>query len=141
MHSGSAGSFSPWTWRPRSDPPPPTTTTTTGISSPAVIRETFSIEIVMQDVRVSLSLFVGANSGTLFGILLGSIARAENVWTCLLTIVDDAKITELVVAADVEAPVLRGLDDPVGGTGYLIKCSRCTGGSCPTPCRASSRHR
>jgi hypothetical protein len=75
----------------------------------------------MQDVRVSLALFVGANSGTLFGVPLGSIARAENVWNCLPTIVDDAEITELVVAADVEAPVLRGLDDPDGGTGYLIK--------------------
>lgn len=39
---------------------------------------------------------------------------------CLPTIVDDAEITELVVAADVEAPVLRGLDDP-DGTGYLTK--------------------
>jgi hypothetical protein len=75
----------------------------------------------MQDVRVSLALFIGANSGTLFGVPLGSIARAENVWNCLPTIVDDAEITELVVAADVEAPVLRGLDDPDGGTGYLIK--------------------
>ena len=92
------------------------------ISSTTVIRETFD-EIVMQDVLVSLSLslFVGANSGILFSMPLGSIAHVENVFKCLLTIVDDAEITELVVAADGKAPVLRGLDDADGGTGYLIK--------------------
>ena len=90
------------------------------ISSTTVIRETFD-EIVMQDVLVSLSLFVGANSGILFSMPLGSIAHVENVFKCLLTIVDDAEITELVVAAEGKAPVLRGLDDADGGTGYLIK--------------------
>ncbi len=92
-----------------------------GISPPAVVRETFAIEIVMRDVLVSLYLFVGANSVTLFGVPIGSISHAENLLDCLLTIVDDAEITELVVAADVEAPVLRGLDDADGGTGYLIR--------------------
>jgi hypothetical protein len=91
------------------------------ISLPTVIRETFAIKIVMRDVVVSLSLFVSANSVTLFGVPIGSISHAKNTLGCLLMIVNDTKITKLVVVVDVEAPTLHGLDNANEGTGHLIR--------------------
>ena len=86
-----------------------------------VVRESFTIGIEMRDVLVTFSLFLGANNGTLGGMPLGSIVDFENILPCVLTAVDDAKITELVVtASDVEAPTLYGLDDADGGIGYLV---------------------
>ena len=75
----------------------------------------------MRDVLVTLSHFVGANSVTLFGVLIGPISHAENALGYLLTIVNNTKITKLVVVADVEAPTLHGLDDANKGTGHLIR--------------------
>ena len=54
-------------------------------------------------------------------MLLGSIVDVINILPCAITIVDDAKITELVVtASDVSAPTLNGLDDANGGTVYIL---------------------
>ena len=89
-----------------------------------VIRETFTIEVAMQEVFVDLYIFIGVNNinGTLGDMPLGSIVDVEHLLSCLLTIVDDANITELVVnATEVRVPILYGLDDASGGTGYLIK--------------------
>ena len=49
-----------------------------GISPPAAICEKFAIEIVMQDIVVSLSLFVGTNSVTLFGVPIWLISHTKN---------------------------------------------------------------
>ena len=92
-----------------------------GISPPTVIRETYATKIAMRDVVVSLSLFVSANSVTLFGVPIGSISHAKNTLGCLLMIVNDTKITKLVVVVDVEAPTLHGLDNANEGTGHLIR--------------------
>jgi hypothetical protein len=91
------------------------------IDDSPVVRENFTIGIGMRDVLVTFSLFLGANNGTLDGMPLGSIIDFENILPCVLTAVEDAKITEVVVtASDVEAPTLYGLDDADGGTGYLV---------------------
>lgn len=87
----------------------------------SVVREYFTIEIAMRDVLVDFSIFIGANNGTLGRMPLGSIVGFENVLPCVFTVVDEAEITEVVVtASEVESPTLYGLDDAIGGTGYLI---------------------
>ena len=87
----------------------------------------------MQDVRVSLALFVGANSGTLFGVPLGSIARAETVGTASRRSSTTPKSPNsssrrtwrLPSCAASTIPTGRGISQRPWPTG----CSRCTGGS------------
>ena len=75
----------------------------------------------MQDVLVTLSLFVAAKNATLGDMPLGSIVDVNNILPCAFTIIDNVKIIELVVtASDVSAPTLNGLDDANGGTGYIL---------------------
>jgi hypothetical protein len=90
------------------------------VDTPVVV-ETFTIGIAVRDVLVTLSLFVAANNATLGDMPLGSIVDVNNILPCAIMIVDNAKITKLVVtASDVSVPTLNGLDDANGGTGYIL---------------------
>ena len=88
----------------------------------------------MQDVRVSLALFVGANSGTLFGVPLGSIARAENVGTASRRSSTMPKSPNSSSRRTWRLPSCAASTIPTGGRGISQRpwptgCSRCTGGS------------
>jgi hypothetical protein len=86
-----------------------------------VVMENFSIEIAMRDVLVKLSPSVSANNSTFGDLPLGSIVDVNNILPCAITIVDNARISELVKAAsDVSAPTLNDLNDANRGTRYIL---------------------
>ena len=83
------------------------------------VEESFTIEIIAQDIDIRFSLFMGVNNATLGQMPLGSIIHVNNILPCALSIVDDAEVTELVVTiSDVDTPRLSGFIDE--GTNHLI---------------------
>jgi hypothetical protein len=58
-----------------------------------------------KDVLVKLPLSISANNSTCGDMPLGSIVEVNNILPCAITIIDNARISELVDdASDVSAP-------------------------------------
>eukprot|EP00581_Thalassiosira_minuscula_P006165 CAMPEP_0183743138 /NCGR_PEP_ID=MMETSP0737-20130205/65061_1 /TAXON_ID=385413 /ORGANISM="Thalassiosira miniscula, Strain CCMP1093" /LENGTH=2172 /DNA_ID=CAMNT_0025978745 /DNA_START=179 /DNA_END=6698 /DNA_ORIENTATION=+ len=83
------------------------------------ITEQFTIDVAVMGIEIDVSFFIGVNTQSLGNLELGSLLHSQNILSCLLSAVDDARLTGLSISvSDIVPPNLSGFID--AGIDHLI---------------------